>query len=32
MITSFSTADGSGGPMDSWSFNAESVEFVADER
>ena len=34
MITSFSTANGSGGdgPMDSWSFNAESIEFVADER
>jgi len=34
MIASFSTANGSGGdgPMDSWTFNAESIEFVADER
>jgi hypothetical protein len=34
MIASFSTADGHGGdgPMDSWTFNAESMEFVTDER
>jgi len=34
MISAFSTADGHGGdgPMDSWTFNAESIEFVADER
>jgi hypothetical protein len=34
MISAFSTADGHGGdgPMDSWTFNAESVEFLADER
>jgi hypothetical protein len=34
IIASFSTADGHGGdgPTDSWTFNAESIEFLTDER
>ena len=33
VVASYSTGDGNGdGPVDSWSFNAESVEFITDER
>jgi hypothetical protein len=33
MIASFSVSgNGADGPMDSWTFNAESIEFVTDER
>jgi hypothetical protein len=33
LITSFSTSGHGGeGPMDSWVLNAESIEFITDER
>jgi hypothetical protein len=33
MISSFAmSGHGGDGPMDSWSFNAESIEFISDER
>jgi hypothetical protein len=33
MIASYSMGDGNGdGPVDSWTFNAESVEFLTDQR